>query len=81
MGVQQLEDVFSILRTNFHARINTSDLEEKDVKRDDVIRRIIVTGTLLACACARANVRACHWLHNGDGLRVVSEVPAGAEGR
>jgi len=35
MGVQQLEDVFSILRTNFRAWINTSDIEEKDVKLDD----------------------------------------------
>jgi len=31
MGVQQLEDVFSILRTNFRAWINASYLEEKEV--------------------------------------------------
>jgi hypothetical protein len=28
-GVQQLEDVFSIVHTNFRAWINTSDLEGK----------------------------------------------------
>jgi hypothetical protein len=76
MGVRQREGVFSIVHTKFRAWINTSDLEEKEVKRDDASRRIIVTGTLLVCVCAR--VRACHWSHNGDGLR--SQVPAGAEG-
>jgi hypothetical protein len=78
MGVQQLEDVFSIAHTNFRAWINSSDLEEKDVKLDDVSRRIIVNGILLVCVCAR--LRACHWSHNGDGLLVVSEVPTRAEG-
>jgi hypothetical protein len=80
MGVQQLEDVFSIAHTNFRAWINTSDLEENDVKLDDVIRRIIVNGTLLVSVCVRARVLACHWSHNGDGLLVVSEVLTRAEG-
>ena len=33
-GVQQLEDVFSILRTNFRAWINTSDIEEQDLSAE-----------------------------------------------
>ena len=53
MGVRQREGVFSIVHTKFRAWINTSDLEEKEVKRDDASRRIIVTGTLLVCVCAR----------------------------
>jgi hypothetical protein len=76
--VQQL---FSIVHTNFRAWINTSDLEEKEVKHDDVSRGIIVTGTLLVCVCVCVCACVCHWSHNGDEMHVVSEVPAGAEGR
>jgi len=35
VGVQQLEDVFSILPTNFRAWINMSGLEEKDLSPED----------------------------------------------